>query len=215
MIHSFPAIVGIVGLKQSGKSTLADVLRNKLGKEVREYAYAHTLKKGLLHMGVPSQSLWGSDCEKNVPLKAYGGKSGRELMMSLGTGWGQGMVSKTLWTDLLMGAIARDQPRVAIVSDVRFQHEIDALRAAGALIIHVRRTREGRLARLKRKLFAHRSEKGLTPLPHELILTNYNSLTHFMISVNHAIQRISEGSGQGLDVETIGKTYRAEYGPKQ
>lgn len=156
-------IVAIHGLKQSGKSTMADVFtRHRFTK----LSFAGPLKAMLSVIGVPKDSLYGSDSQKNEPLPAFGGRSGRYLLQRLGTEFGREMVCPSLWTDILLTRAACHE--FVVVDDLRFQSEFERIRAAGAFTIHL--SRPGQVA-----TDGHASEAGLNPDDFHLAVINDSS----------------------------------------
>lgn len=180
-----PLLIAIVGLKHSGKDTAADALTG-----ARRVAFADPIKRmlmvglGLTHAECYDQGL------KEKPLTWLDGKTPRELMISLGSGWGRGKVAKDLWLRVLLRSWEFGQGQ-AVITDVRMQNEVNMLREYGATILHLRRgKRENLFQRWKRRLFAPDSEQVIAPLSGELIILNNCSLAEFQHRVRCAVANI-------------------------
>jgi len=124
-------VIGLNGLAQSGKSTLANHLRQRHGFET--VAFAEPLKKMLLELGVPAESLYGHEKEK--PLEHLCGKSGRFLMQTLGTEWGRAHVGKEVWSRAWRKRVS--SLSLVVADDVRFDTEVAAVQQMGGLVIQI------------------------------------------------------------------------------
>jgi hypothetical protein len=137
-LGSFEVIVGIHGLKQAGKSTVASIFE-QFG--FQRASFAGPLKAMLEVIGVPAESLHGSEAEKNAPLAAFGGHSGRRLAQLCGTEFGRNMIHKDIWVDMLLRKVSA--PGNWVVDDLRMPNELSGLQATdsfvGAFTIHLSR----------------------------------------------------------------------------
>lgn len=146
------AIIGIAGHKRSGKTMLADMLCQRLN--LPHESFAAPIRRAVADiLGVSVDAL---EVRKETPISWLGGKTPRHLMQTLGTEWGRQMIDRELWIKALMN---RAGGSGAVVSDVRFPNEAEAIRASG-----------GKVIRLVRPGFqdqdSHLSE---VPLPAELV----------------------------------------------
>lgn len=138
-------IVGVTGKAGAGKDTVANALaKHHCG---RRTSFAFVLKSMLCTMlGVPYEMLEGVTKEsrewRETPLPDIG-KSPRELMLTLGTEWGRGLVNPDLWVFLvdrqwhahLRANGFEAQP--FIFSDVRFDNEAMWIRSQGGIVLEV------------------------------------------------------------------------------
>lgn len=128
----FP-LIGIAAPAQSGKSTVAAYLKRTLGYTEDSFAAPiRAFVAGLLGTTVP-----GLEPIKEQPVP-WIGKSPRQLMQTLGTEWGRELITPDLWLSACMQRVARSDGRV-VISDVRFENEAAAVRAAGGVILHLTR----------------------------------------------------------------------------
>lgn len=126
-------MIGIAGLARSGKDTLAknlaEVIEEDLGKEVKIYSFALALRcqiddflKQFYHL-----SAFTEDEEEKKIVRPLLVAHGEQMKKRFG---------KNIWLDNLMSDISEDDC-FPIISDVRFDFEANALRDAGAKIIHI------------------------------------------------------------------------------
>lgn len=156
-------IIGLHGFAHSGKGTFTkELIRLRRADHLatQEFSFAEPIRLFLCSlMGVPRED-W--DRVKDTPHPIFGGKTPRLAAQTLGTEWGRGMNDK-LWTTICMrdASAFADRFGVAIVSDVRYVNEAEAVRGAGGAIVHLVRPGQERIAESD-----HSSEEVL---PDELI----------------------------------------------
>jgi hypothetical protein len=168
-------IIGITGLKGSGKDTAANFLVEKYDCEIVKFAgplkdmlRIYLLKYMNEYPYVVEELIEGT--RKEEPYKGFGGKSTRYVMQTLGTEWGRDLISQSLWTDAALTRIKDVRKhKPVIVSDVRFVNEFTALKKLGATLIRVERD-SMKLNTL------HPSETGISALPVDIIIKNNGSL---------------------------------------
>jgi hypothetical protein len=135
-------IIGIAGHARHGKDSTADIIVKHFG--YKKYALADVMKDACrVVFGWDDRHLYGE--LKDVVDPAFG-ISPRHALQSLGTQWGQWELSKydsfsdvtgrKLWVNSLLAKIDGN----AVISDVRFPHEAEAIKERGGIIIMVRRT---------------------------------------------------------------------------
>ncbi len=132
-------IVAIFGRGQSGKSTLANMLK---AEGFRVMSFAEPLKKMLFAMGVEHEHLYGTDAQKNEPLEILCGNSARKAMQTLGTEWRE-TLSRNLWTNHMYGRIYDCSSIAIAIDDARFEHEYMMLKNCGAICIGIERPGQG------------------------------------------------------------------------
>lgn len=163
-------IIGIAGHARHGKDSTADIIVNHLG--YRKYALADAMKEACrVIFGWDDRHLYGA--LKDIVDPAFG-ISPRHALQSLGTQWGQWELSKydsfsettgrKLWVNSLLCKIYDN----AVVSDVRFPHEAEAIRARGGIIIMVRRPFAVDLA--------HESERAVEEIRPDYTIQNRGTL---------------------------------------
>lgn len=128
-------IIGFAGAAGSGKTTAAKIL-NELGYE--RVRFAGPLKSMMLAVGLTVDEIDGP--LKESPCALLGGKTPRWAMQSIGYEWGRQLIDPNLWINAWDRAVHALPSHVAVVSDdVRFQNEVDAIRARGGLVVRIDR----------------------------------------------------------------------------
>ena len=137
---SAPRIIGLTGFKRSGKDTAAEVIAKMLGYERIQFAgpLKEMLRTLLRCQGVSEASI--TACVegdlKEAPAPVLGGKTPRLAMQTLGTEWGRRTLSDTIWVDTTLNR-AQTAENGALITDVRFLNDADAIKAAGGIIIRI------------------------------------------------------------------------------
>lgn len=135
-------IIAFCGPKGAGKTTAAQmVVEFTEGTWVR-YSFADPIRELLATLGVSRQQSAHPDT-KDQPIDTLGGKTPRELMVSLGTAWGRQMVSEEIW----LNQAARRIPRLAggtgvegvVIDDLRFDNEAHLINDLGGSIYEIQR----------------------------------------------------------------------------
>lgn len=149
-----PLVIGFAGAKQSGKSTITQLLMAHHG--VVGMGFAQPLRTFIGDLlGLP-QDMLEELKEQQVPgLRA--GVTPRYMMQTLGTEWGRNLIDPDLWVKAVMrDAVAAVANGYAVAfADVRFPNEAQAIRDLDGIIIQIERPGTGG--------DTHVSEKGLPP----------------------------------------------------
>jgi hypothetical protein len=139
---------------------------NELGSHIKIYAYADFLKEIAINLfGLSYEQVYGTDEDKNTFTKirwenmpgvvddkivAAGLQSGkimyhkkgrmtaREFLQFFGTDICR-KISNTCWVDYTINKIQQDNPALAIISDVRFINEINAIKDKNGFVIYLTR----------------------------------------------------------------------------
>jgi len=130
-------LIGLTGKAGSGKTTVANYLSAYYG--LYEISFASPLHNLIFNLvGYENADILNPEF-KNTPNDLLFGKSPRELMQSLGTGWGRDTIHPDLWLNRVKRRVANLGSRFNyIIPDVRFQNEADWVREQGVLI-HIQR----------------------------------------------------------------------------
>ena len=123
-------LVALAGRRNSGKTTAASFLVS-LG--YKKESFASPMKSMLRAIGVPYCSLYGTNEEKQEVLRLFN-MSGRSLMQIAGTEFGRNMIHPDIWVRTFF---ERHLPPLTVIDDLRFQNELDAVKAKGGLVIRI------------------------------------------------------------------------------
>lgn len=158
MPHTAPKpLIGLHGRARSGKDTVGEDLLQWFAPNLTLCKFAHTLKRMLASMlMVPLEKMEDNDW-RETPLPDIG-KTPRELMLSLGTEWGRGMVHPDLWVLMEKRGSWASNLSGSLYTDVRFDNEAEWIRSEGGVIIEVVRFDQDGSDGPQ-----HRSEAGISP----------------------------------------------------
>lgn len=124
-------VIGLCGPAGSGKSTIANYLAANY--DAKRYAFATPLKEICIRtLDFSSQQLYGTQEEKEAIDPRYG-FSPRWFIQRLGTQGIRSVFGEDVWWKLTLDQIIRERPDIAIVEDVRFVNEANAIRNIGYL----------------------------------------------------------------------------------
>lgn len=132
-------IVGFVGRAGSGKSTAAAHVLARCGGA--RFSLAEPLKLMARDvLGFSHEQLYGTQAQKEAVDPRYG-FSPRWFLQRLGTEGCRKHLGPDVWVHALMRAIGLwrscGASGVAVVDDVRFPNEADAIRAAGGFVVRL------------------------------------------------------------------------------
>ena len=141
-------LIGIIGLKNSGKDTVGDYLKENFG--FTKYAFAHPVKQICKSLF----SLTDEQLEDRILKERKDdrwGLSPREMFQRIGTDFGQfaifkifpelkGRVSyRELWVKLFEEWLEKTPKLNVVVTDIRFKHEAKKIKELGGLIVKINR----------------------------------------------------------------------------
>lgn len=134
-------IIGLCGVKGSGKTTAAEYLG--MSQLLHRVAFADPIKAALkVKFGLTDAQLYGDQKEIVDPLL---GVTPRVAMQREGTEFGRDTYGGDIWIRVLKKRIDRrilahpDITRGFAIEDVRFRNEADAIRSWGGIVIGLRR----------------------------------------------------------------------------
>jgi ABC-type oligopeptide transport system ATPase subunit len=200
-----PLIWGVTGLKGSGKSTFATLIRLKYRSTIGEVALADPLKESL------RQALGGADRKyfydqkwKKVPIPEWG-FTGREAMQKYGNTMKSSFSAEFTTDQIPEGGIwlksmildcmtNKSHYDLILCTDVRYQGEADWIKEQGGKIIRIW---EDKVVEHHKKEvlnenpeFTHPSEMGFFDLPYDYTIHNSMEMgiTHMRDEVRRFIQ---------------------------
>jgi hypothetical protein len=175
-------IVGLAGRARSGKDTVANILR--VERRFVQLSFAAPMRRFVANL----LGCHVADLEqiKEDPHELLGGKTPRFAMQTLGTEWGRDTIAGDLWIRCCLAAARREAQcgHDVVISDVRFENEAAAIRAAGGVVWHI--SRPG--AAIAES--AHRSEAGLAAAPQDETIVNDGTLEKLAARVRYHCTRL-------------------------
>jgi len=169
-------LIGLTGLKQSGKTTAARYLRDTFAYHQADFA--SPIRSMVADMiGTTVEAM---EQIKEQPHPVLGGRTPRYAMQSLGTEWGRQMIHPDVWV-LAMTQQIRTSPRL-VIADVRFDNEAELILRHGGHIIEIIRpglTRD-----------PHASEAGISRHYIRTTIVNDASRIHLYDRIDDALSAL-------------------------
>lgn len=136
-------ILGFLGVKRSGKDTCGEYLKSNYGYE--RYAFGDPVKEICRNMfNLSEEQLFG---DKKEIIDPRWNLTPREMFQRVGTKLGQYdfnnlfpeslLKPRTLWIYLFRLWLDKNKPKRVVITDVRFQHEIECIEEMGGDIINI------------------------------------------------------------------------------
>ena len=182
-------LIGITGRARAGKDTFARYLAESFG--MTHQAFAQPLKQITARLAGEPEAYFHDDELKEQHCPALG-MTRRKAMQLVGTEMVREHFGPDVWSRLLIDSWRQGGCRPTVVSDVRFNNEAQAIRAAGGVIVRI--TRPG--AGLVGDVAAHDSEQGVSDYLVDFDIPNNGSRAELFCEV-HRLMTILEGAQHG------------------
>lgn len=121
---------------QSGKTTVSNYLQKEYGYSPVKFAgplkdMLRNLLNNFYEYDTAEELVEVNKHSQLAP--CFGGKTPRDMLISLGTFWGRDMVNDSIWVDLCLAEIERQKLFKAdvVIDDMRFPNEYEALDRLG------------------------------------------------------------------------------------
>jgi hypothetical protein len=179
-------LIGLTGAAGAGKNTIAELLVTEHGFDA--ISFAEPIYAGLSAMlDIDQEDLERRDA-KETPI-GWLGRSPRELLQELGTGWGRERVHADLWVRVMERRLtmlrrAGVELNRLVITDVRFENEAAYVRAGRGVIWQV--VRGPSTAR------AHVSEAGLAAHWIDQVIPNTGTPEDLRALVAFRVERLIE-----------------------
>ena len=141
-------LIGILGKKSSGKDTCGEYLIENYN--YKRYAFADPIKKiTKILFDLNEDQLYGDECKDALDFKWY--INPRDAFQKIGTEFGQKMIydlfpklkqklgDEIIWVKLFKVWYEKNKNNNIIITDVRFPHEIEAIKSMGGIIVKINR----------------------------------------------------------------------------
>ncbi len=175
-------VIGLTGLMNSGKSTVADYLITH--RDFVRLKFAHGLKEMVRSLGVTDDEIEG--VLKEMPCDRLNGRTPRFAMQTLGTEWGRTYMGQDFWVNLLIQK-AHDMEfgTNIVIDDCRFPNEAVA----------IQRDLQGKVWKLVRGMqplgVGHASEREQAYVNADCIVMNNGSLDNLLEKVELMLTEVS------------------------
>lgn len=122
---SLPTVIALCGPAGSGKSTVANHLRDVYG--AASYSFAAPLKNMVKRaLDFTHDQVYGTQEQKEAVDPRYG-HSPRWFLQRIGTEGCRAVFGEDFWTRQCLDMIVRQNQRLAVIEDVRFVDEAEAI----------------------------------------------------------------------------------------
>ena len=163
-------IIGLSGLKGSGKSTAANFL---VEDGFIKMSFAEPIKRMLACVRLSHEDLYGD--RKEEPNHMLNGKTPRYAMQTLGTEWGRDLISPNIWVNVVKHDILKYEIKDHIViDDCRFPNEVAMILGLEGIIVYIERDGETE---------GHASEREVKSLYRHVTVRNMGSLVYLQESM--------------------------------
>lgn len=171
-------LIGLVGCKQVGKDTVATFLTSHVGFHQRSFAKPI---KDACRLIFQIESKYFEDGDLKEVVNDVHGMSPRQMMQTLGTDMFRNMIHPNFWVNHFMRWYNEANLPKVVVSDVRFQNELDAIKSLGGIII--------KIVRETGYSDDHISEKGVSQLKGvDYVIENNGDIRHLFERVSEILQ---------------------------
>ena len=153
-------LIGLCGAAGAGKNSVAEFLTDSDGCIFIQMAFADPLYQCISTItGLPVARL--KDRAVKEAVIPWLGKSPRQMLQSMGTEWGRGMIHDEIWIRIAMERAGQHSSvgRGVVFTDVRFDNEAQAIVDAGGEVWRIARPGWRCLADAAA---AHSSEAGVS-----------------------------------------------------
>lgn len=159
-------LIGFSGLKQSGKTTAANLLN--IETEFLKLSFAEPVKKIASLMG------WNGQKDEN----------GRKILQILGTDIGRNLINKNIWINHMEEILNKLRnfsygTLKIVIDDVRFDNEVEWINNHGGKVINI--IRPGNIDLTE----THSSEQGISPEKVFRLVINDTTLDQFKRKIKH------------------------------
>lgn len=132
-------LIGFIGPRGSGKSTIATKLERQQGALIA--SFAQPIKDMLRGFGLSMEQLYGD--QKDAPTELLDGKTPRDAMIALGQVWGRQEMGSDIWINAWRKQVLHlrtSWPTHLIVCDDLRQHdELKAFKELGGIAVYLLR----------------------------------------------------------------------------
>lgn len=166
-------IIGVTGRASAGKDTVCNYIVRQRRSAVK-IACADPLKEVCQKIfgtafDVSDKIFYGTQEEKEAPIEAIPGWTGRKILQFIGTE-GFRHVHSEVWSRYMIGRalqlIESNTAKLVLVSDIRFTSEEKVIRDAGGIIVRVKRPEADSVEA------THPSELGVLDIKEDYVIDN-------------------------------------------
>jgi dephospho-CoA kinase len=129
-------IIGIIGNKQVGKDTFADILCKHYN--YKKYSFADPLKRTCKELFDLTDEQLTNPILKETVDKRWN-KTPRQILQFIGTDIIRKYVAKDFWITRFENWLLKENSNKIVIPDIRFSNELEAVKNKNAIIIKIER----------------------------------------------------------------------------
>lgn len=180
-------LIGITGLKTSGKDTCADYICQTRGAV--KFSFAEPLKNGCKHIfGLTDEQVNGD--LKEVPDERWFGVTPRKILQFVGTELFRTHLHELnenfgndFWVKCMENRIAGLDKQIVVIPDVRFENELQMVKKYNGKVIRI--IRPG-----LEQMDMHESELGCNKFDVDYEIRNDGSIEDLYAAVDHVLAQV-------------------------
>ena len=176
-------IIGFSGKMGSGKSEAVKFMRENYGDKIALVKFAQPLYD-------IQEAVYDRISQAYSRPESF--IKDRKLLQWLGTEWGRGTISETLWVDIWKAEV-RDQlklGKIVVCDDVRFDNEAEALREMGGKLIQINSNRNKERIDTASGIPQHASENGIKPKLVDFVVNNDETIQEYQRKLGTVLQSV-------------------------
>ena len=176
-------LIAITGKAHSGKDTIADYFIEKLNAE--KYAFAFPIKKMAIEIfGFSEEQMYNQDLKEIKD--EFWGISPREFMINVGTKLFRNNFNPETWIKCAERYISKNNNKNFIISDIRFNNELDFVRRLNGIVIKIKRENND----LSNHILNDESEAGISDKLVDYILENNSTKKELFSKCDEILKKI-------------------------
>lgn len=182
-------LIGLTGPKQVGKDTFANFIKDRLGLQYKviTYAFARPLKEVCKTLFLLTDEQLHDPILKEQ-IDPRWNKTPRQLFQFVGTDFVRNQLDPNFWikhfeywyTSLSMET---KENAIVIVTDIRFQNEMQIVHDYGGLIVRIQRQQPGR----GDEQDCHVSETETDHIPYDFLIQNNSTLEDYSFAITQLV----------------------------
>ncbi len=172
-------LIGLVGLKRSGKDTTADYLVEKFG--FTKSNFADPIRQFIeQQFGLPIAEQLAA---KDTPNRKLGYKTPRQVMRILGEAYRS--VDPNFWINKTLVKYDMHPGKNFVIADVRLPSEVKAILDAGGYLWYIKRRKMSVVQKMIHATFAHETERYVPGMEKfcDTTLCNYGSIDDLKVLI--------------------------------
>lgn len=179
-------LIGLVGTKGVGKDTVGDYL---VTKNYTKRSFATPIKEACAILFLLSPEVFEGDAKEVCD--ARHGMSPRQILQLVGTDFFRDKVDANFWVHHFEHWYSVHSSSHVVVTDLRFQNEVDAIQALGGVVVRITRPQVVGMHGRHTMVDTHITEQGVASLQgvdHEIV--NDSTIDHLYRQMDNLLAQV-------------------------